>query len=267
MKYLALFVISLLFSASGPGFAESAQGKLASATVTVFESTPNGSGPSFDKTFDGMYYKDSLGRTRVDINGATTIYDPVTGFQYEFGDNIATPIKRRIPRVVFDEKGIPQVVEADQKELMSYYSKQQASASDRRAVQEKVITERFGSSVNASELLDAVQDKVKGMKPVAGPAGGKAKELGTKDVEGIRSSGYLMTREVPPYESGAEPLQYTHEVWTSKELQMEMVLKTTMSTGYVYSQQLTDVVITELNPEVFEPPLNVQWVEKQFFEQ
>ena len=227
-------------SPTGIGFGSSVTGAPYSATQTTerIQTLADGThitqpGP---KT---VTYRDSAGRTRTEFtfpvppgarpNGQSppvriTILDPVAGFRYELNstDKVALRTATPVPR--------------------------SANGQPRQVLNAQGAATGLGLVVNPNGVL--VGNGAAANRPKS-----TSESLGTQMIEGLNADGTRRTTTWPVGSIGNDrEIVVTNENWFSKQLQVEVLTKTSDPRMGESTTKLTNISLVEPDPALFIPP-------------
>lgn len=87
-------------------------------------------------------------------------------------------------------------------------------------------------------------------------------DLGTRVISGVPAEGVRQTEVVAEGKIGNDrPLTITHEMWFSKELDVDMELKSSDPRTGLQTRTMTNVSLGEPDPKYFEPPVGYELVD------
>lgn len=101
--------------------------------------------------------------------------------------------------------------------------------------------------------------QAQGRTAVAGPARSGSQrlveDLGMQTIEGLGATGSRTTQTIPAGEIGnQQAIQVVHETWISSALHVPVMIKTSDPRFGATTMQLTNVVMAEPDPSLFQPP-------------
>jgi len=83
----------------------------------------------------------------------------------------------------------------------------------------------------------------------------KNESLGPQMIEGVEAEGTRVTHTIPAGSIGNErPIEITYERWRSKELQLDVLIKSVDPRSGESTQQMTNISLGEPDPALFEIP-------------
>jgi len=83
----------------------------------------------------------------------------------------------------------------------------------------------------------------------------KSESLGSQMIEGVEAEGTRITHNIPAGSMGNErPIEVTYERWYSKELQLDVLIKSVDPRSGESTQQMTNISRGEPDPSLFEIP-------------
>jgi TonB family protein len=83
----------------------------------------------------------------------------------------------------------------------------------------------------------------------------KNESLGSQMIEGVEAEGTRVTHTIPAGAMGNErPIEATYERWYSKELQLDVLIKSVDPRSGESTQQMTNISLGEPDPALFEIP-------------
>jgi hypothetical protein len=210
-----------------------------------------------------MSYRDRVGRTRQDImsaNGevrAVTIHDPVAGATY-----ILNPQKKTATKIALLDKEIGKAAAEAARAHIEQLRKEGKLPPPRDGEQRKEMIEKrkeiiirqfhggpdgdvkihvpdgSGMRIEAPSLAmnlnrDGGRELAIGLGPIAGAMGdmkwaskATTKDLGTRDIEGLKAEGKMRSYEIPAGEMGnRNPIVVSDETWNSPDLHVTLLSK------------------------------------------
>jgi len=79
--------------------------------------------------------------------------------------------------------------------------------------------------------------------------------LSMQTINGVQATGTRVTRTIPAGQIGnAQPIQIVHETWTSVDLKVAVMVKTSDPRFGTTTTQLTNIVRSEPDPTLFQVP-------------
>lgn len=192
-------------------------------------------------------YRDSAGRTRQEVRDAKgevvaiTIHDAVAGATY-----VLHPRDKTATRIAVDHKEIGRVAGEAARARIEQLRKDGKLPMERK----EIIIRRFDGPEGEMKVHVGEGGKVRieapeatvspngrdlaiRLGPIAGAMGdmkwsrnATRKELGTRDIEGVKAEGKLRSYEIPAGEVGnRNPITVSDETWYSPELHVTVLLK------------------------------------------
>jgi hypothetical protein len=202
-----------------------------------------------------VMYRDSQGRTRNEFSfkpllqsgnniehKSVSISDPVSGVTY-----MLDPQNR-----IAHKYTIPQGVNA-----FASYSTAGAVTYQSRVTTSKGIKAENPTGSQGARSFESLDAKVSS-SPKPSPFFSlpeKLEPLGKQMIEGVEADGTRMIQIIPAGAMGNErPMEVTHERWYSPELQMHVLTKTSDPRSGESTQRLTNLIRSEPDASLFQPP-------------
>jgi hypothetical protein len=201
-----------------------------------------------------VMYRDSQGRTRNEFSfkplllggdniehKSISISDPVSGVTYMLDSQNKIAHKYTIPQGV---------------NAFSYSTLGAVRHQSRVTTSKEIKAENRSGSQGAGsfESLDAkVSSSPKPSPFFSLPE--KLEPLGKQMIEGVEADGTRMIQIIPAGAMGNErPMEVIHERWYSPELQMQVLTKTSDPRSGESTQRLTNLIRSEPDASLFQPP-------------
>jgi hypothetical protein len=220
---------------NGQGVFESVSGKTVtgrplSATEERHSLQILGDGTRIEKTDTDKFYRDDMGRTRMERqDGTVVINDPVQGMSAEINGN--HKMVRRKASTMLKEMLTADVAAKVDAELSSLKVRAVSGASNASTVADKLKAEAISKAARQEE------------------------DLGYQSVNGVTAQGFRTTTTIPAGQIGNDrPIQIVSERWYSPDLQMNV--KTTNSDPRFgeTTYQLTNILQAAPDPTLFQIP-------------
>jgi hypothetical protein len=203
-------------------------------------------------------YRDSAGRTRQEVRDdkgelrAVTIHDPVAGATYILHpqDKTATKVPSNSEAIREAAEGARRAGEAARAHVEQMRREGKLPVVERRTGPdgEEIIIKRVERAGNApgqgqgkedvhvrveKQLVTRNGELATRLAPLAGAFGdskwaakASTRDLGTRDIEGVKAEGKLRSYEIPAGEVGnRNPIVVSHESWYSPDLQITLYTK------------------------------------------
>ena len=197
-----------------------------------------------------MSYRDSAGRTRQEVRDAkgevltVTIHDAVDGATY-----VLNPRTRTATKIAFNKEIGRAAVEAARARV-EQMRKEGKLPAERKGERKEIIIRQFAGpegelkmhiAEGAAPHIEAPmagagpngRDLAARLGPIAGAFGdlkwaskASTRELGTREIEGVKAEGKLRSYEIPAGEVGnRNPITVSDETWYAPELQVTVLSK------------------------------------------
>ncbi|MDQ1816589.1 hypothetical protein RBA41_25135 [Massilia sp. CCM 9210] len=224
-------------------------------------------GNEISRTSSTMNYRDSAGRTRQEIRDAAgdvrtiTLYEPAEGVTY-----ILNPRQKSATRVAAPSAAARAAAQARVAQLRAggKLPERRADADDvivksvdrgdgeaRKQFQEKVRIQ-IADSMAGSRLGPAMAGAFGDMRWAAKAS---TRELGSKDIDGIKADGKLRTYEIPAGEVGnRNAIVVSHESWYAPDLKVTVYSKHTDPRSGERIYRLTNIKREEPAAALFAVP-------------
>jgi hypothetical protein len=199
-----------------------------------------------------MHYRDSLGRTRTErtpmrppgfmaASGPAPpvfieIVDPVGGYRYSFDSNSHTAHRSPFGPTPFGPARVGKVLASP--------------ANPAYAVADLAPVMLVAPENSKAILASARGANAQGQHPET-----SNERLGTQTIEGVLAEGTRMTTTYPVGFLGNDrPLTTVTETWTSREIRMPVLTKTSDPRSGESTMKLTNISRAEPDPSLFQPP-------------
>ncbi|CUI07097.1 hypothetical protein [Massilia antarctica] len=196
-------------------------------------------GNEISRTSISMNYRDSAGRTRQEIRDASgevrtiTLYEPADGITYLLNPRQKTATKVADPSATaraaaqaraaqLRAEGKPPERRLDGADEVIVKDVERAGGEERKQVQEKVRI-RLADGAAGARLGPVMAGAFGDMRWAAKAS---TRELGSKEIDGIKADGKLRTYEIPAGEVGnRNAIVVSHESWYAPDLKVTMYSK------------------------------------------
>ena len=125
---------------------------------------------------------------------------------------------------------------------------------------------RNPSKISTLQFLEVqkINDKLVNVRQGAGANSVHVESLGTRQIEGVRAEGTRMTTTIPAGQIGnLNPINIVTERWSSKELQMAVLITRRDPRSGETTYRLTNIVRAEPPPDLFTVPSDYRIVDLQ----
>ncbi|MDQ1924870.1 hypothetical protein [Massilia pseudoviolaceinigra] len=224
-------------------------------------------GNEISRTSSTMNYRDSAGRTRQEIRDASgevrtiTLYEPAEGVTYilnprqKSATRVADPsaaaraaAQARVAQLRADGKLPERRAHADEVVVKGV---ERGDGEARKQFQEKVRIQ-IGDNMAGSRLGPAMAGAFGDMRWAAKAS---TRELGSKDIDGIKADGKLRTYEIPAGEVGnRNAIVVSHESWYAPDLKVTVYSKHTDPRSGERIYRLTNIKREEPAAALFAVP-------------
>jgi hypothetical protein len=201
--------------------------------VTTQRTLTNGN--SINRTSQSNVFRDGMGRTRVERTIA-----PRGGAAAQTGQSPRTFV------TINDPVGrVMRVLDPQTKTAQEFPLRGGRAGAGRGGAGARAFQGRKGAST----------DVAAGTGKRANNPNVVTENLAMQTINGVQATGVRTTRTIPAGQIGnAQPVQIVHEVWTSLDLKIPVMVKTTDPRNGTTTRQLTNITRAEPDPALFQAP-------------
>jgi hypothetical protein len=240
MKTLNIFVV-VLFGLIGQALGQTATRPQVTPFIAEFEREkhqvlPNGN--RIDKVERGPYYRDRVGRTRVEFQNLIVINDPVAGTSY------ILDTQQRTARLIDRNALRAQATQSHASDLALNLDR------NKPVDPAAVMSDQTVNKARANAIMSPGLDK---------------RSLGNKMIDGINCEGKVFTVTLPANSrlGNARPLESSTEIWIAKDLMLPILSINDHPLMGKIVQRFTNIRLdVEPDPGLFVVPENFKLVDK-----